>query len=776
MLARRRGPALRRARRRDGGRHRHGAPALHAHPGVHGRRERHARPRGDQARPAARPRRRPARGCARSPSGSASTSTPTPLVEDLPVGVQQRVEIIKALSRDARGARLRRADRGAHAAGDRRADGHHAPAQGGRHVHRLHHPQAARGPRGRRPHHRHPPRQGRRRGRPHGHQRRARLAHGRPRRRADRAQGRRRRSATRARRQGPHGHRRRRARVGRRRQLHGPRAARSSPSPACRATARPSSPRRILGLQHRVSGSINLDGIELGRPARRARSSTPASASSPRTAATTASSASFTIAENLMLDRSDGSPFVRHGTLQLGALREFAEKKVDGVRRPRPRHRLAGAPTLSGGNQQKVVAGARADAATCGCSSPPSRPAASTSARSSSSTSGSSRPATAASRSWSSRPSSTRSSRSPTGSWSCTAAGSSASSPADTPREVLGLMMAGERPEKEWPRERHRSPSPEARAPVTDDEASRRPTADARRPSAAATRRRAGRRSRSVLRQIASGDALAGARRGPRGPRRLGHDRGDRRARARDRAATSSPDPATSFAAVWDADLPAPTARCSTARSTTSDATTLGPASGRSPRRSPSPTPLIAGGLGVGLAFRAGLFNIGGRGQMLIAGGVPAGSASAFDLPLVIHLLLAILGGIVGGALWAGIAGVLKARTGAHEVIVTIMLNYVAFYLLFCGCSRTPGLLQAPGLEQPEVTADEGLPRCCPSCSATQFNLHFGFIARARRGRRRMVAAQPLHASASAPRRRREPERGARRRHQRRQDLHRRRC
>ena len=150
-------------------RHRHGAPALHAHPGLHRRRERHARPRGDQGRRAPRPATPRASACARSPTRFGFHVDPDALVEDLPVGVQQRVEIIKALSRDAQGARVRRADRGAHAAGDRRADGHHAPAQGDGHLDRLHHPQAPRGPRGRRPHHGHPARQGRRRGVADGH-------------------------------------------------------------------------------------------------------------------------------------------------------------------------------------------------------------------------------------------------------------------------------------------------------------------------------------------------------------------------------------------------------------------------------------------------------------------------------------------------------------------------------------------------------------------------------------------------------------------------------
>jgi ABC-type uncharacterized transport system permease subunit len=93
-------------------------------------------------------------------------------------------------------------------------------------------------------------------------------------------------------------------------------------------------------------------------------------------------------------------------------------------------------------------------------------------------------------------------------------------------------------------------------------------------------------------------------------------------------------------------------------------------------------TPLILGGLSVGLAFRAGLFNIGGQGQVIM-GAICAGFVGFhWDLPPGLHLLLGIMAGIVGGAVWGGLAGFLKAKTGAHEVITTIMLNYVAFYFL----------------------------------------------------------------------------------------------
>jgi ABC-type uncharacterized transport system permease subunit len=93
-------------------------------------------------------------------------------------------------------------------------------------------------------------------------------------------------------------------------------------------------------------------------------------------------------------------------------------------------------------------------------------------------------------------------------------------------------------------------------------------------------------------------------------------------------------------------------------------------------------TPLILGGLSVGLAFRAGLFNIGGQGQVIM-GAIFAGFVGFhWHMPWGIHLVAGVVAGAIGGALWGGLAGLLKARTGAHEVITTIMLNYIAFAFL----------------------------------------------------------------------------------------------
>ncbi|WP_231442146.1 ABC transporter permease [Brevibacterium zhoupengii] len=95
-----------------------------------------------------------------------------------------------------------------------------------------------------------------------------------------------------------------------------------------------------------------------------------------------------------------------------------------------------------------------------------------------------------------------------------------------------------------------------------------------------------------------------------------------------------------------------------------------------------SGTPLILTGLGIAMAFRCGLFNIGGQGQVILGATIAGFLGYALHLPPVVHMLIAAIGGIIGGAIWAGIAGVLKARTGANEVIVTIMLNSIAGYLL----------------------------------------------------------------------------------------------
>lgn len=95
-----------------------------------------------------------------------------------------------------------------------------------------------------------------------------------------------------------------------------------------------------------------------------------------------------------------------------------------------------------------------------------------------------------------------------------------------------------------------------------------------------------------------------------------------------------------------------------------------------------SSTPYIFAGLAVALGFRVGLFNIGVEGQLFI-GAIFAVAAGVFlkGLPAIIHIPLALLAAIIGGGLWGYIPGWLKAKTGGHEVINTIMMNYIAFRL-----------------------------------------------------------------------------------------------
>jgi len=95
-------------------------------------------------------------------------------------------------------------------------------------------------------------------------------------------------------------------------------------------------------------------------------------------------------------------------------------------------------------------------------------------------------------------------------------------------------------------------------------------------------------------------------------------------------------------------------------------------------------TPLIFTGLTVAFAFRCGLFNIGGEGQMYIGTFLATWVGFTFtNLPAFILLPLCILTAAVGGALWAAVPGILKAKTGVHEVIVTIMMNWIASSLTF---------------------------------------------------------------------------------------------
>jgi simple sugar transport system permease protein len=128
-------------------------------------------------------------------------------------------------------------------------------------------------------------------------------------------------------------------------------------------------------------------------------------------------------------------------------------------------------------------------------------------------------------------------------------------------------------------------------------------------------------------------------------------------------------------------------------------------------------TPFIIAGLAVALGFHAGLFNIGAEGQLYAGATMAVLVGFSFDgLPALLHMLLAIAAGAVGGMIWGGIPGILKARTGAHEVINTIMLNYIAIRLTdWLIKSRDPNLLGDPqdtsGARTYFIAASAELPR-----------------------------------------------------------------
>lgn len=136
-------------------------------------------------------------------------------------------------------------------------------------------------------------------------------------------------------------------------------------------------------------------------------------------------------------------------------------------------------------------------------------------------------------------------------------------------------------------------------------------------------------------------------------------------------------------------------------------------------------SPLILTGLSVALAFRAGLFNIGAQGQF-IAGAIGASWVGfSFHFPVVLHAIAAIIAAMLFAGAYGGFVGLLKARTGAHEVIVTIMLNYVAGYFLLWLLSTTAFL--RPGRQDPlapEVHTSARLPHLF----GTELRANVGFI------------------------------------------------
>jgi simple sugar transport system permease protein len=136
-------------------------------------------------------------------------------------------------------------------------------------------------------------------------------------------------------------------------------------------------------------------------------------------------------------------------------------------------------------------------------------------------------------------------------------------------------------------------------------------------------------------------------------------------------------------------------------------------------------TPLVLSGLAVALAFKSGLFNIGAQGQFIFGAIGASYVGFTFELYPLFHISLALLAGIILGGLYGGLVGFLKARTGAHEVIVTIMLNYIAA-LFVLWLLKTKTFLRPERIDPiaPEVNESAKLPRLL----GDDLRFHFGFV------------------------------------------------
>jgi general nucleoside transport system permease protein len=137
-------------------------------------------------------------------------------------------------------------------------------------------------------------------------------------------------------------------------------------------------------------------------------------------------------------------------------------------------------------------------------------------------------------------------------------------------------------------------------------------------------------------------------------------------------------------------------------------------------------TPLILTGLAVALPYQAGMFNIGGQSQFI--GGAIMSAWLGYDvsMPFFVHVVVCVLGGFAGGAAIGWLAGEIKARTGAHEVIVTIMLNYVMLYFLAYLLS-SHSLLQAPGGSN-AITLPIASNAHLPLLAGTHLRINAGFL------------------------------------------------
>ena len=123
-------------------------------------------------------------------------------------------------------------------------------------------------------------------------------------------------------------------------------------------------------------------------------------------------------------------------------------------------------------------------------------------------------------------------------------------------------------------------------------------------------------------------------------------------------------------------------------------------------------TPLVLTGLSVAIAFRAGLFNIGAAGQWVGGAIVATYLGFGVSLPPVIHVIVCLIGGFAGGAVIGWIVGELKARTGAHEVIVTIMLNYIMYNFLSLPARHAEGAAAARPVQPDQPDRWQPTPGC----------------------------------------------------------------
>ena len=138
-------------------------------------------------------------------------------------------------------------------------------------------------------------------------------------------------------------------------------------------------------------------------------------------------------------------------------------------------------------------------------------------------------------------------------------------------------------------------------------------------------------------------------------------------------------------------------------------------------------TPLILTGLSVALAFKSGLFNIGAQGQFIFGAIGASYIGFHFHLPPVVHVIAALVVGVILAAFWGGLVGLLKAKTGAHEVIVTIMLNYVAGYFILW-ILKTKTFLRPHRLDP--IAPEVGVNARLPLIAGANQRLHAGiFIA-----------------------------------------------